>query len=48
MNEDKLSKIKLANYETEKECLNLKNENNFLRKQVCTKLLLLQFVIILF
>ena len=44
--EDKLSKIKFANFETEKECLNLKNENSLLKIQVCTKVLLLLYVLI--
>ena len=44
--EDKLSKIKFANFETEKECLNLKKENSLLKIQVCTKVLLLLYVLI--
>ena len=44
--EDKLSKIKFTNFETEKECLNLKNENSLLKIQVCTKVLLLLYVLI--
>ena len=36
--EEKLSKLKSANYDTEKECSNLKKENNLLKRQVCTNI----------